>query len=33
MVTITIFGVGYGEVQPIQSNFLRVLTISPIIGG
>jgi len=33
MVIITIFGVGYGEVQPIQSNGLRVLTISLIVAG
>ena len=33
MVIITIFGVGYGEVQPVQSPGLRVLTISLIIAG
>ncbi len=33
MVIITIFGVGYGEVQPIQSNWLRALTILVIITG
>ncbi|MCA9126854.1 MAG: NAD-binding protein [Planctomycetales bacterium] len=33
MVIITIFGVGYGEVQPIQSNALRALTIAVIISG
>lgn len=33
MVVITIFGVGYGEVQPVQSSGLRALTILVIIGG
>ncbi len=33
MVVITIFGVGYGEVQPVQSPAFRVLTISTIIAG
>ena len=33
MVVITIFGVGYGEVQPIQSPALRALTITTIVGG
>ncbi len=33
MVIITVFGVGYGEVQPIQSNWLRALTIVVIITG
>ena len=33
MVVITIFGVGYGEVQPIESPGLRALTITVIIGG
>jgi len=33
MVIITIFGVGYGEVQPIESPALRALTISVIIAG
>ena len=33
MVIITIFGVGYGEVQPIQSPALRALTIMVIIAG
>jgi voltage-gated potassium channel len=33
MVIITIFGVGYGEVQPIESNALRALTIIVIISG
>lgn len=33
MVIITIFGVGYGEVQPVQSPALRMLTITVIIAG
>ncbi|MEQ8211848.1 MAG: potassium channel protein [Lacipirellulaceae bacterium] len=33
MVVITIFGVGYGEVQPIESSGLRFLTILVIILG
>ncbi|WP_417386469.1 potassium channel family protein [Gimesia sp.] len=33
MVIITIFGVGYGEVQPIESSGLRALTIMVIIAG
>ncbi len=33
MVIITIFGVGYGEVQPVQSPVLRALTIWVIISG
>ena len=33
MVIITIFGVGYGEVQPIESPALRALTISVIVAG
>ena len=33
MVVITIFGVGYGEVQPIQSPALRALTITTIVAG
>jgi voltage-gated potassium channel len=33
MVIITIFGVGYGEVQPVQSPELRALTIMVIIAG
>lgn len=33
MVIITIFGVGYGEVQPVQSPALRALTIMVIIAG
>jgi voltage-gated potassium channel len=33
MVIITIFGVGYGEVKPIESSSLRVFTIMVIVGG
>lgn len=33
MVIITIFGVGYGEIQPIDTPFLRWLTIGLIICG
>lgn len=33
MVIITIFGVGYGEVQPVQSPPLRALTIGVIVAG
>ena len=33
MVVITIFGVGYGEVQPVESLRLRALTMSLIIFG
>jgi voltage-gated potassium channel len=33
MVVITIFGVGYGEIQPVQTPGLRVLTITVIIAG
>ncbi|MEQ8786986.1 MAG: NAD-binding protein [Pirellulaceae bacterium] len=33
MVIITIFGVGYGEVKPIESPALRMLTMSTIIAG
>ena len=33
MVIITIFGVGYGEVRPIESPSLRALTIMVIIAG
>ncbi|MEZ6073622.1 MAG: NAD-binding protein [Pirellulales bacterium] len=33
MVIITIFGVGYGEVQPVESPALRALTIVVIIAG
>ena len=33
MVTITIFGVGYGEVRPIDDPKLRVFTMGVIIAG
>lgn len=33
MTIITVFGVGYGEVQPIQSPGLRILTMLVIISG
>ncbi|MEQ9406252.1 MAG: NAD-binding protein [Fuerstiella sp.] len=33
MVTITIFGVGYGEVRPINDPSLRVFTVGVIIAG
>lgn len=33
MVVITIFGVGYGEVQPLESTALKVFTILVIIAG
>lgn len=33
MVTLTIFGVGYGEVQPVDTPFLRVTTIAMIVLG
>lgn len=33
MVTITIFGVGYGEVRPIDDPALRVFTMGVIIAG
>jgi len=33
MVVITIFGVGYGEVNPIESPQLRALTIGVIVAG
>lgn len=33
MVVITIFGVGYGEVRPIESPGLRALTILVIVAG
>ena len=33
MVVITIFGVGYGEVQPLESAPLKVFTILVIIAG
>ena len=33
MVIITIFGVGYGEVQPVTSNELRAFTVGLIVVG
>jgi len=33
MVVITVFGVGYGEVQPISSTWLKLFTILVIIAG
>lgn len=33
MVVITIFGVGYGEVQPVQTGALRGFTIGVIVAG
>ncbi|MDB9528402.1 NAD-binding protein [Oscillatoria sp. CS-180] len=33
MVVITIFGVGYGEVQPLTSTSLKIFTILVIIAG
>ena len=33
MVVITIFGVGYGEVNPLETTSLRVFTILVIIAG
>lgn len=33
MVVITIFGVGYGEVRPIEGNDLRLFTIGLIVAG
>jgi voltage-gated potassium channel len=33
MVVITIFGVGYGEVRPIEAPALKVFTISLILAG
>lgn len=33
MVVITIFGVGYGEVQPVTSGALRALTVGVIVAG
>lgn len=33
MVIITIFGVGYGEVQPVDTVVLRLYTIFLIVGG
>lgn len=33
MVVITIFGVGYGEVKPIETNSERIFTIALILAG
>ena len=33
MVTITIYGVGYGEVRPIEDPALKVFTIAVIVAG
>lgn len=33
MVTLTIFSVGYGEVQPIDTTYLRALTIGTMVLG
>jgi voltage-gated potassium channel len=33
MVTITIFGVGYGEVNPIEEPWLKLFTIGVILAG
>lgn len=33
MVTITIFGVGYGEVRPIEDPWLKLFTMSVILAG
>jgi voltage-gated potassium channel len=33
MVIITVFGVGFGEVHPVQSTGLRVMTITLIVAG
>ena len=33
MVTITIYGVGYGEVRPVEDPRLRLFTMSVIIMG
>lgn len=33
MVTITIFGVGYGEVHPMETDFLKIFTIGVIFAG
>jgi len=33
MVTITIFGVGYGEVHPLESSTLKLFTIGVIVTG
>ncbi|NEP16766.1 MAG: potassium channel family protein [Leptolyngbya sp. SIO4C1] len=33
MVVITIFGVGYGEVKPLESSTLKIFTILVIVAG
>jgi voltage-gated potassium channel len=33
MVTLTIFSVGYGEVQPVDTTYLRVIAMSTIVLG
>lgn len=33
MVVITIFGVGYGEVQPVEATWLKLFTIGVIFAG
>jgi voltage-gated potassium channel len=33
MVTITVFGVGYGEVQPLESMSLKLFTMAVILSG
>lgn len=33
MVTLTVFSVGYGEVHPIDTNYLRALTIGTMVLG
>ena len=33
MVTITIFGVGYGEVRPIEGPWMKLFTIGVIFAG
>lgn len=33
MIVITVFGVGYGEVEPLDSTKHRVFTILVIIAG
>ncbi|MDA0867193.1 MAG: ion channel, partial [Cyanobacteria bacterium] len=33
MVVITIFGVGYGEVKPLETPFQKIFTILVIIAG
>ena len=33
MVTITVFGVGYGEVNPVETPALRGFTMAVIVGG